>query len=387
MSNWYYYNANDEKVGPVSATALKDLARQGFITRETKIENTNGRTAVAGQVNGLTFAETKQVETPPPVETEFYGFASSTGGFDFPGLTSEGPATADYDPFANTAPVAPHALPPSKQPSTLTKPVVLIPACIGGGMVLMFLMMLPFTTIFGSMKERPRVGNSVASNKSIEAKEPFANAAQQSSGIVLKEPLPKDEYVQTLEQKLTQTIKEEMEKANARDIENNIRPVYTNSDPARYVGPHVRLTKSSWDTANNVYSILKDNKDKDLLSKIAALQNGYAICMAEIATQWNHGIRSSNDWFGPEVAITSTVGVYTSNNCYNNLEQIMAAITARVKTLNKEKYANTIKLYSILSKYKKSVTAPSGSLKAYTENMAAYQEEFTQTMSLAELEW
>ena len=55
MANWYYYNKNDEKVGPISATALKELARQGLITKETKLENGNGRSALAGQVNGLEF--------------------------------------------------------------------------------------------------------------------------------------------------------------------------------------------------------------------------------------------------------------------------------------------------------------------------------------------
>lgn len=64
MANWYYYSKTGEKVGPVSATSLKELARQGLITPETKVENQNGRTAVAGQINGLTFAETKPPEMP-----------------------------------------------------------------------------------------------------------------------------------------------------------------------------------------------------------------------------------------------------------------------------------------------------------------------------------
>jgi len=68
MANWYYYNKNDEKVGPISATALKELARQGLITKETKLENSNGRSAVAGQVNGLVFpTQPVSVTLPPPV--------------------------------------------------------------------------------------------------------------------------------------------------------------------------------------------------------------------------------------------------------------------------------------------------------------------------------
>ena len=70
MANWFYYNKNGEKIGPISVSALKELTRQGLITRETIIENQNGRSSAAGKVNGLTFPETIPVPvshpTPPP---------------------------------------------------------------------------------------------------------------------------------------------------------------------------------------------------------------------------------------------------------------------------------------------------------------------------------
>ena len=80
MANWFYFNKNGEKVGPISATALKALAQQGLITPETKIENSNGRSAVAGKVNGLEFPESPketilelipETKTPPIIEKAF----------------------------------------------------------------------------------------------------------------------------------------------------------------------------------------------------------------------------------------------------------------------------------------------------------------------------
>lgn len=66
MANWYYYSINDEKIGPITTNALKELATKGRITRETIIENETGRTAIAGKVNGLVFPETTVL---PIVET------------------------------------------------------------------------------------------------------------------------------------------------------------------------------------------------------------------------------------------------------------------------------------------------------------------------------
>jgi hypothetical protein len=378
MANWYYYNENGDKIGPIPPTTLKELARQGLVTRETKIENGNGRTALAGSVSGLTFAETTQ---------------EPMGGFNFPDLTSTGQMPSNYDPFANVAPVqAPSA--PSKVHSTLTQPIVLALICGCGGMVLMLLIVLAFTLMTGNKKETSQANrqnqsqennhNQLQENRQNQAQEIHQNQAQenrqnkaannaQSQQVLLKEPPEKSAFMQATKQKTEQFIKEELRPAAYGD---------------HLIAPYILVMETSWEATNIVYVTLTNvQNEKELLSRIAALQNSYAICMTNIATQWNSGIRSKLFVFNADIAINQVTAIYAANSCYHNLEQMMATVTARIKTLDKEKYVNTIKLYSILSKYKKSITTPSGSLDTYYKNIADYQEEFTQAMSLAELEW
>ena len=135
MANWYYYSKNGEKVGPISATALKELAQRGLITKETKLENNGGRIALAGQVNGLVFPEKTlppKMSSPTPspvlavrdevvvpaVSEEVYGFASPSPMVDVNPFATI-PATADHpfaapmaptnDPFATYVPTSPTA--------------------------------------------------------------------------------------------------------------------------------------------------------------------------------------------------------------------------------------------------------------------------------------
>lgn len=66
MTNWFFYTPTGEKVGPISASALKELVQQGRIKPETKIENEEGKSAAAKNVRGLVFPET----AIPPVRPD-----------------------------------------------------------------------------------------------------------------------------------------------------------------------------------------------------------------------------------------------------------------------------------------------------------------------------
>jgi len=61
MAKWHYYNENGERVGPIRGRDLKQLAQQGVITPSTRVEDENGRTALAKNVTGLPFYEASSV--------------------------------------------------------------------------------------------------------------------------------------------------------------------------------------------------------------------------------------------------------------------------------------------------------------------------------------
>ena len=63
---WYYYNENNQKIGPIRGKELKQLAQAGTITPETSVEDENGRTALAKNVTGLTFPETVHSDPTQP---------------------------------------------------------------------------------------------------------------------------------------------------------------------------------------------------------------------------------------------------------------------------------------------------------------------------------
>jgi len=138
MANWHYYNKNGEKVGPVTPTALKLLAQQGVISRETVLENQNGRTAVAGDVNGLTFPTqldaTPKTTVTPPSSDDVYGLSSQESRitpYTKPELLPP-PFPVAVNPFTIEVPVAgkPDTINPfSVEPSvSVTPPAVASPA-------------------------------------------------------------------------------------------------------------------------------------------------------------------------------------------------------------------------------------------------------------------
>lgn len=65
MAKWHYYNENNEKIGPIRGRDLKQLARQGTVMPETRVEDENGKIALAKHVTGLTFLETTQPGAEP----------------------------------------------------------------------------------------------------------------------------------------------------------------------------------------------------------------------------------------------------------------------------------------------------------------------------------
>jgi len=66
MTNWFYYDNDGTKQGPVTDGQLKGLAKQDIITPETIIETEEGKTVPARKVKGLTFVEAVSTETSPP---------------------------------------------------------------------------------------------------------------------------------------------------------------------------------------------------------------------------------------------------------------------------------------------------------------------------------
>jgi hypothetical protein len=114
--------------------------------------------------------------------------------------------------------------------------------------------------------------------------------------------------------------------------------------------------------------------------------------MLLIETQWSMSINSPslvNAGIIPDTntAISIVVDGCKRSNCHHNFEQMMSSIRETIRTLDKSKYENTLKLYAILSQYEKAVIDPSGSYLSYTNSKRSYQEDFIRTMSLAKLEW
>ncbi|MDR3232513.1 MAG: hypothetical protein LBT46_02385 [Planctomycetaceae bacterium] len=61
MANWYYYDNDLQKQGPINGTQVKILAGNGRIRPDTIMENETGQQGLAKQIPGLTFL----VQLPP----------------------------------------------------------------------------------------------------------------------------------------------------------------------------------------------------------------------------------------------------------------------------------------------------------------------------------
>jgi hypothetical protein len=65
MANWFYYDDNGQKLGPINNMLLKALVAQGVILPETIVETEDGRKGRAGKIKGLTFPEMIPFSVPP----------------------------------------------------------------------------------------------------------------------------------------------------------------------------------------------------------------------------------------------------------------------------------------------------------------------------------
>jgi hypothetical protein len=80
MANWWYYNEDGEKVGIITDRQLKKLARDGIIAPGTVVETEDGRTGLAKDVIGLTFAESVLALQPTLRPHNEVGFAPPDTG-------------------------------------------------------------------------------------------------------------------------------------------------------------------------------------------------------------------------------------------------------------------------------------------------------------------
>jgi hypothetical protein len=79
MANYFYYDSNGVKQGPVSASQLKSLTKFGTIVPNTVIETQDGKQARAENVKGLSFEPVLPPPmvtgiAPPPLPTQSSGF-------------------------------------------------------------------------------------------------------------------------------------------------------------------------------------------------------------------------------------------------------------------------------------------------------------------------
>ena len=88
MSNWHYYTANREKIGPVTSKELKQLVLQGTVTPETFIEDPTGRTGLAKDVKGLKFPEAEITTSEPFIATPS-PFVPTTQAVPMPPVTPQ----------------------------------------------------------------------------------------------------------------------------------------------------------------------------------------------------------------------------------------------------------------------------------------------------------
>ena len=64
--NWFYYDKSSNRKGPITQSALQEMAKQGIITPMSRMETDTGKSGVAGQISCL-FPPPLPPPPPPPV--------------------------------------------------------------------------------------------------------------------------------------------------------------------------------------------------------------------------------------------------------------------------------------------------------------------------------
>ncbi|GHT15793.1 hypothetical protein FACS1894170_13330 [Planctomycetales bacterium] len=75
MANFFYYDANGTKQGPIAPQELQNLVVQGIVTQETPLETDTGHKGKAGQIKGLFPAsqpspQVQPIPKPVPVQPD-----------------------------------------------------------------------------------------------------------------------------------------------------------------------------------------------------------------------------------------------------------------------------------------------------------------------------
>ena len=184
MANWFYYDNDGAKQGPVTDGQLKGLAKQGIITPETVVETEGGKTAPARKVKGLTFVETvtetSATDAPaePKITTWFYfdGNGQKQGpvtGGELKGLAKTGMITPDTIVVAESGKTV-----PAREVKGLTfiaaQPQTSLPAAPN-----------PFTTA-PPFAENPFVASVAPVNQAAQQSAPVPVAAKNSKSPIVR---------------------------------------------------------------------------------------------------------------------------------------------------------------------------------------------------------
>ena len=127
MANWYYFNENGNRVGPVTSRELKGLAANGTITPGTAIETEDGKTVLAKKIKGLVFADASKPESALGLREMHVVAPSDTS--EVYGLSSLPSLSAPVKPTPPLAPVPvvkmPLPVPESAVPELATEPTAM----------------------------------------------------------------------------------------------------------------------------------------------------------------------------------------------------------------------------------------------------------------------